>query len=166
MPALRDRRLGYPQQRSATVEIITTARKAAALADRVRDVSGVHEAPTEASWARDGKVIVDVFPLSDSRSTVNRAAKAVDQLAPSAGVGGVTAQYDDFISAAYGSFPVMLAIIAVLTVLLLARAFRSLLLTVKAVLLELLSISASLGGFCPGLAGGLRLPRPFGRRNS
>jgi RND superfamily putative drug exporter len=91
-------------------------------------------------------VIVDVFPLSDSRSTVNRAAKAADQLAPSAGVGGVTAQYDDFISAAYGSFPVMLAIIAVLTVLLLARAFRSLLLTVKAVLLKRLSISVVLGG--------------------
>jgi RND superfamily putative drug exporter len=48
-------------------------------------------------------------------------------------------------NAVYGNFPIMLAIIAVLTFLLLARAFRSLLLPLKAVILNLLSLGATLG---------------------
>ncbi|HZU71991.1 MAG TPA: MMPL family transporter, partial [Acidimicrobiales bacterium] len=51
----------------------------------------------------------------------------------------------DFVSAIYGSFPLMIALIAVLTFLLLARAFRSLLLPLKAVLLNLLSVGAAFG---------------------
>ncbi|MEP7020573.1 MAG: MMPL family transporter, partial [Pseudonocardiales bacterium] len=45
----------------------------------------------------------------------------------------------------YGNFPLMLTIITVLTYLLLVRAFRSLLLPVKAVVLNLISLAATLG---------------------
>ena len=41
---------------------------------------------------------------------------------------------EDFVSAIYGNFPVMIALIVILSFLLLARAFRSLLLPLKAVL--------------------------------
>ena len=60
-------------------------------------------------------------------------------------VGGIVAQNDDFVSAVYGSFPLMIALIAVLTFVLLARAFRSLLLPAKAVLLNVLSVAAAWG---------------------
>jgi RND superfamily putative drug exporter len=129
------------------IEVVTTERYATRIVDAVSNMNGVHgaSAPSGPSWARDGRRIVDVFPTSDVSSTVDRVAAAVHRVAPSAGVGGVTAQNDDFIAAAYRSFPLMLAIIAVLTILLLALALRSLVLPVKAVVVNLLSISAALG---------------------
>ena len=60
-------------------------------------------------------------------------------------VGGIGAENDDFVSAIYGSFPLMIALIAVLTFLLLARAFRSLLLPLKAVILNVISVAAAWG---------------------
>jgi RND superfamily putative drug exporter len=60
-------------------------------------------------------------------------------------VGGIDAQNRDFISAVYGSFPLMIALIAILGYILLARAFRSLLLPAKAIALNVLSIAASWG---------------------
>ena len=64
---------------------------------------------------------------------------------PGTTVGGQVAQNGDFVSAVYGNFPLMIALIAVLTLILLARAFRSILLPLKAVLLNLLSVAASWG---------------------
>jgi putative drug exporter of the RND superfamily len=60
-------------------------------------------------------------------------------------VGGIGAENDDFVSAIYGSFPEMIGLIAILTFLLLARAFRSLLLPLKAVLLNVISVAAAWG---------------------
>ena len=60
-------------------------------------------------------------------------------------VGGGPAATADFIDAVYGSFPLMVALIAVTTFLLLARAFRSLLLPLKAILLNVLSVAAAWG---------------------
>ena len=51
----------------------------------------------------------------------------------------------DFIDAVYGNFPLMIALIAVITFILLARAFRSLLLPAKAVILNVLSVAAAWG---------------------
>ena len=60
-------------------------------------------------------------------------------------VGGNTAQNIDFNTAVYGNFPLMLAVIAIVTFLLLARAFRSVVLAAKAVLVNLVSLGASFG---------------------
>src|SRR4029450_10767535 len=51
----------------------------------------------------------------------------------------------EFIDAVYGSFPLMIALIAATTFILLARAFRSLLLPAKAILLNVLSVAAAWG---------------------
>ena len=59
--------------------------------------------------------------------------------------GGEAAQSADFLDAVYGNFPLVVALIAVLTFLLLARAFRSLILPLKAVVLNLLSVGAAWG---------------------
>ena len=60
-------------------------------------------------------------------------------------IGGEAAQGADFLDAVYGNFPLMLALISILTFILLARAFRSLILPLKAVLLNLLSVAAAWG---------------------
>jgi RND superfamily putative drug exporter len=89
--------------------------------------------------------VVDVLPDNDSSQTVDRIHAAAHRLAPGARVGGIVAQNDDFINAVYGSFPLMIALIALLTFLLLARAFRSLVLALKAVVLNVASVGAAWG---------------------
>jgi RND superfamily putative drug exporter len=60
-------------------------------------------------------------------------------------VGGAPGQGVDFLHRAYEYFPPLIAAVLVLTYFLLARAFRSLLLPFKAVLLNLLSVGAAYG---------------------
>ena len=60
-------------------------------------------------------------------------------------VGGAPAQGVDFLARVYGLFPWIVLIVLVLTYLVLLRAFRSLLLPLKAVLLNLLTVLASYG---------------------
>jgi RND superfamily putative drug exporter len=64
---------------------------------------------------------------------------------PDVEVGGNTAQNKDFVHAVYGNFPLMLGLIALITFLLLARAFRAVLLAFKAVVLNVISLGASYG---------------------
>jgi len=59
--------------------------------------------------------------------------------------GGAAPQGVDFLHQAYSVFPWLIAGVLVLTYLLLARAFRSLILPLKAVLLNLLSVAAAYG---------------------
>jgi RND superfamily putative drug exporter len=76
-----------------------------------------------------------------------------DRLIPAAGfphtarvlAGGGPPQGVDFLSRSYGVFPWLVAAVLVLTYLLLMRAFRSIVLPLKAVLLNLLSVAASYG---------------------
>src|SRR4029079_16722331 len=60
-------------------------------------------------------------------------------------LGGVAAEDQDFVHAVYGNFPYVLLFVVVLTYLLLARAFRSLVLPLKAVVLNLVSLGAAYG---------------------
>ena len=62
-----------------------------------------------------------------------------------AGVGGVGAEIIDFTAATYGNLWKMLALIALATFALLAVAFRSLLLPVKAVALNFAAVAAATG---------------------
>jgi putative drug exporter of the RND superfamily len=58
---------------------------------------------------------------------------------------GVPPQEREFVKAVYGTFPWVLLFVIVLTYILLARAFRSLLLPLKAVILNLVSLVAAYG---------------------
>jgi putative drug exporter of the RND superfamily len=60
-------------------------------------------------------------------------------------VGGAPGQGVDFLHEAYALFPSLIAAVLVLTYLLLLRAFRSVVLPLKAVFLNLLSVAASYG---------------------
>jgi RND superfamily putative drug exporter len=60
-------------------------------------------------------------------------------------VAGPGAQVTDYTQGVYASFPAVLAVIVVATFVLLARAFRSVLLPLKAIALNLLSVAATFG---------------------
>lgn len=116
----------------------------------VAGVDGVGGAAAPAAWRAQGRQVVDAFPRTDGSSSAGRALvsdvrDAAHRAAPGTVVGGQPSQNHDFISAVYGSFPLMIALIAVLTFLLLARAFRSLLLPLKAVVLNVVSVGAAWG---------------------
>ncbi|MGH3261962.1 MAG: MMPL family transporter, partial [Trebonia sp.] len=93
---------------------------------------------------------VDVLPVAEAgqgqgRVTVRQVRDAVAGDPAGLGVGGVGAQSIDAVHAIYGSFPLMLILIAIVTFLLLARALRSVLLALKAVFVNLLSVAAAYG---------------------
>src|SRR5215204_1813735 len=103
-------------------------------------------------WSSDvcSSDVVTVIPTGDANSSAGRATldrvRAVTAPLPGGvTIGGEAAQSADFLDAVYGNFPLIVALIAGLTFLLLARAFRSLLLPLKAVLLNLLSVAAAWG---------------------
>src|SRR5215204_5107440 len=103
-------------------------------------------------WSSDvcSSDLVTVIPTGDANSSAGRATldrvRAVTAPLPGGvTIGGEAAQSADFLDAVYGNFPLMVALIAGLTFLLLARAFRSLVLPLKAVLLNLVSVAAAWG---------------------
>jgi putative drug exporter of the RND superfamily len=115
-------------------------------------VDGVHGAvaPAATDWRRDGSALVEVIPIADSGSgagadTLAAVRRAAHAAGPGVRVGGEPAANADFIDTVYGSFPLMIAVIAATTFILLARAFRSLLLPVKAIVLGVLSVAAAWG---------------------
>ena len=122
------------------------------VADALREVEGIHGAvaPESPDWRRGGAALVEAIPVPDSGSDEGEATLgAVREAAHAAGddvrVGGQPAANADFIDAVYGSFPLMIALITITTFLLLARAFRSLLLPAKAIVLNVLSVAAAWG---------------------
>jgi len=128
------------------IEIVAGRGQTARLAATLEQVEGVQGAvaPAAAEWQRGSTALVDVFAHSDASSTVDRV-RAAAHGDGNARVGGIVAQNSDFISAVYGSFPAMAALIVVLTFVLLARAFRSVLLPAKALVLNILSVGAAWG---------------------
>jgi RND superfamily putative drug exporter len=121
------------------------------VADRLADVPGVRAAvaPDEPAWRRNGTALVSVQPIAETstpvgRQTIARVREAAASF-PGVQVGGNGPFNVDFASAVYGRFPLLVAVIAAVTFVLLARAFRSLLLPAKAVLLNLLSVGAIYG---------------------
>ncbi len=118
----------------------------------LRSVDGIHgaAAPAGEEWRRGGTALVEAIPIADSGSAQGEATlERVRDVAHGAGtegrVGGQPAANADFIDAVYGSFPLMVALIALTTFVLLARAFRSLLLPAKAIVLNVLSVAAACG---------------------
>ena len=120
------------------------------MATTLNGVEGVRAAVAPSDWRRDGIGLVSVIPTEDGnspagRQTLDRIRAATDPLPADVVTGGEAAQSADFLDAVYGRFPLVVALIAGLTFLLLARACRSLIVPLKAVLLNLLSVGAAWG---------------------
>jgi RND superfamily putative drug exporter len=113
-------------------------------------VDGVRSTIAPAGWRRDGTAVLTVIPTADANSPAGR--ETLDRIRAATGtrpgqvtVGGKAAQSADFLDAVYRNFPLVIALIAGLTFLLLARSFRSLVLPLKAVVLNLISVGAAWG---------------------
>ncbi|HEV2062610.1 MAG TPA: MMPL family transporter [Solirubrobacteraceae bacterium] len=120
------------------------------VAAALREVEGIHGAVAPRSWRSDGTALVEAIPTAEAGSgaageTLAAVRATADAAGPDVRVGGQPASNDDFIDAVYGSFPLMIALITITTFILLARAFRSLLLPLKAILLNVLSVAAAWG---------------------
>jgi putative drug exporter of the RND superfamily len=122
------------------------------VAAELEGVEGIHGAvaPGGVEWKSQGTALVEAIPIPDSgtaegEATLEGVREASHAVGSDVRVGGQPAANDDFIDAVYGSFPLMIALITITTFILLARAFRSLLLPAKAILLNVLSVAAAWG---------------------
>src|SRR5215831_4954708 len=148
---------GIPSGVITPAEVLTsqpagTASAAGQVAAKAARVPGIYTAvaPTTPGYSRGGTSIVTVLPRAEStvpagQSTIRGLEHALIGQPHVIGVGGGGASLIDFDHAVYGDFPIMLALIAVATFLLLARAFRSVLLAAKAVVFNLISLAAAYG---------------------
>jgi RND superfamily putative drug exporter len=109
----------------------------AALARRLAPVPGVRTA-----LAADGSAVVDVLPVEEGRVSVDAVKAAVRD---DGSVGGPAAQTAGFIDSVYGAFPFLLGIVALVTLVVLVRGLRSIVLPLKAIALNLLSLGAIFG---------------------
>jgi len=134
------------------IEVLVSTGQAKSAAAELAKVDGIERAVVSSDQAsnRDGRSVVVLVP---DRETVNSTSVDVVQrvrgrsreLPGVIGVTGIGAAQIDFLHAVYGNFPLMVTLIALLTYVLLVRAFRSLLLPLKAVLCNLLSLGATYG---------------------
>jgi RND superfamily putative drug exporter len=131
------------------VVVLVPAAEADTAAAAARTVDGVRMAvvgPDQGSRA-----VLSVVPDhetvdSSGNQLVDAVRGAVEGAVPGqVGVTGAGATVEDYFSAVYDRFPYVLALIAVITFVLLMRTFRSVLLPVKAVLLNLVSLGAVFG---------------------
>jgi RND superfamily putative drug exporter len=118
------------------------------VAQRLRSVPGVVGATVPPGWRHGPDSLVEAFPAVDGAAPgiqpiidrVNASLKGTDGT-----LTGVAAVDRDFVHAVYGNFPYVLAFVVVLTLILLARAFRSIVLPIKAAILNLVSLGAAFG---------------------
>jgi RND superfamily putative drug exporter len=118
------------------------------VAAKLRAVPGMVGASAPPGWQRGQSSFVEGF------ATIDGAAPGIQAIIDRAnaslkGTGGtltgIAAVDRDFLHALFGSFPYALALVLLLTLILLTRAFRSIVLAVKAVVLNLVSLVAAFG---------------------
>jgi putative drug exporter of the RND superfamily len=127
------------------------------LVSRIERAPGIMGAAAPPAWRKDGSALVEAFPATDasSRAARNTISRLQDDVLPAVqrqvdrGVeitlGGVAPEERDFVHAVYGNFPYVLGFVILLTFVLLMRAFRSIVLPLKAVLLNLISLGCAFG---------------------
>jgi RND superfamily putative drug exporter len=156
---------GVPAGILTPAEVLATPSAARAVAARVAHLPGVYTAvaPSGTDWTHGpvahaatalgqagGTELVAVLPVTESsvpagQATITTVEHAVGGTPGVLGVGGDGASLIDFNHSVYGMFPLMLALIGFATFILLARAFRSVLLAAKAVAFNFISLGAAYG---------------------
>jgi putative drug exporter of the RND superfamily len=128
-----------------------------AIVSRLNETPGLAGAAAPRDWRRDGTALVEAFPAVDAAAdaagktasrlkhdvlpALERQAGGETQLT----LAGTAPEDRDFSHAVYSKFPYALAFVILLTFLLLMRAFRSVFLPLKAVILNLISLVAAYG---------------------
>jgi RND superfamily putative drug exporter len=111
-------------------------------------VPGIAGADAPKDWRRGNASLVEAFPAIDGaapgiQGVINRTNDVLK--GTNASLGGVAAVDRDFVHAIYGNFPYVLTFVLILTLILLARAFRSIVLPLKAAILNLASLASAFG---------------------
>jgi RND superfamily putative drug exporter len=143
---------GAPSGMLTPLEVLVHPAAAAAVHARLAALAGiafvVQSSAADSNHA--GTAILLAIPRAEtvnagSLQVVSAARAAVSHVPGVIGITGEGPIELDYQHAVFGNFPLMFALIALLTIALLSRAFRSLALAVKAVALNLISMSAAFG---------------------
>ena len=139
------------------VEGKPTTRVMDTIAQQLERTPGIDGASSPPAWRTEHVGLVEAFPSQDgaARSTNKTISKLQHEILPSLEaqlggtsqitLGGVAPEDRDFLHAVYGKFPYALGFVIFLTFVLLMRAFRSVFLPLKAVILNLVSLVAAYG---------------------
>jgi RND superfamily putative drug exporter len=129
--------------------LVATGNDPAAFVAAAKKVPGVRTAVASAP-GRGG--VVDVTVVPDDETVDNTSVEIVDAVRAAVvglpgydGIAGLGSTVRDYDRAVYQKFPYVLTVIALVTFVLLVRTFRSIVLPLKAVALNLLSVSAVFG---------------------
>jgi RND superfamily putative drug exporter len=129
----------------------------AAVVSALEQTEGVTGAAAPPAWRTGQVALVEAFPAADGSATSVRKtiSNVQDDVLPAVErrlgdgirvtLGGAAPEERDFVHAVYGKFPYVVAFVIALTFILLMRAFRSVLLPLKAVILNLVSLGAAYG---------------------
>ena len=127
------------------------------VASRIDETEGIAGAAAPPTARADGLALVEAYATTDgssrdARPTITRlkedvvpAAEAELGGAAQVTLAGLPTSEREFIDAVYGNFLYVLLFVILLTYILLMRAFRSVLLPLKAVILNLVSLGAAYG---------------------
>jgi RND superfamily putative drug exporter len=143
---------GVPRGVLTPLEVFTTGDTNLVI-DAVKDVDGVAFAFTsvpESGWSKGTNSVVEVIPdhetvNSDTNKIVGQVRDAVEDVPGVVGVTGAGAVLEDYNKGIYAKVPLLLLVLSILTFLALTRAFRSVVLAAKAVILNLISLGATFG---------------------
>lgn len=143
---------GVPSGILTPIEILAKVTAAPRIERELQNVAGIATIAysKDQGAVRDGYVDIFAVPTNETVNNVTLApVQAVENIVSGqpgvVGVTGLGAVQQDYSHAVFGHFPLMFALIAILTFLLLSRAFRSIVLAAKAVVLNLISLSATFG---------------------
>ena len=143
---------GVPAGVLTPIEVLTSSDAAPSVRARLAQVPGIATAtlPGGTDGTRAGYSDVIALPTDETVNSTtlaviddtNRAMSGDPGVVGVSGIGAIEKAYGN---AVFGDFPLMFSLITVATFILLARAFRSILLAAKAVLLNLISLAATFG---------------------
>ena len=141
------------------IEGTSDSGKVEAIAGSVAGTDGIAAvtAPPGDGWSRGDTTLLEAFSATDGSSKDSRkvisdlqdnvlpAAAAAAGAGVEVNLGGSAPEERDFVHAVYGNFGWVLLFVIILTFILLARAFRSVVLPLKAVILNLISLGCAYG---------------------
>lgn len=143
---------GLPNGLLTPIQVMVEQDSAASVAERLRNVNGIESvaisnAPDSNKGSTTVLVAIPAKETTNSATTtpVKDAREALDGVPGVIGITGIGATQLDYVDAVFGNAPLVFAIIAILTFLLLTRAFHSVLLAFKALVLNVISLAAIFG---------------------
>jgi RND superfamily putative drug exporter len=135
------------------VEILVPSGESAnSVAHKLGELAGTYTAvaPGGPTWERSGTSLVDLVPVTATTAPGNTPfldaiRSRLAAIAPRAEATGSGFVEIDILHALYGRSVIILGLVALITLLILAISFRSVVLSVKALLLNILSVGATMG---------------------